>query len=78
MAAGDIGRILSVYDPEAVLLDRSGRTVRGKQPLRAELAPLVQERAACRPAAAEDGQINPSATIAFATLMKPAMLAPTT
>ena len=45
MAAGDIERVLSVYDPEVVFLDRSGREVNGKQSLRAELAPLVQARA---------------------------------
>jgi uncharacterized protein (TIGR02246 family) len=44
MAAGDIDRVLGVYDPEVVFLSASGEARKGKQQLRRELAPLVAAR----------------------------------
>ncbi len=45
MAEGDIEALLSIYDPEAVFLNRSGEVKQGRQGLREELAPLALARA---------------------------------
>jgi uncharacterized protein (TIGR02246 family) len=41
MAAGDLDAVLSVYDPEAVLVNRSGEVKQGRDGLRQELAPFA-------------------------------------
>jgi ketosteroid isomerase-like protein len=45
MAAGDLDLVLSVYDPEAVLLNRLGEAKKGRQGLRQELAPFAAMKA---------------------------------
>jgi ketosteroid isomerase-like protein len=44
MAEGDIDSVLSVYDPEAVFLNRSGEVKKGEA-LRQELAPFAAVKA---------------------------------
>jgi uncharacterized protein (TIGR02246 family) len=41
MAAGDLDAVLSVYDPEAVFVNRSGEVKQGRDGLRQELAPFA-------------------------------------
>jgi uncharacterized protein (TIGR02246 family) len=41
MAAGDLDALLSVFDPEAVLVNGSGEVKQGRDGLRQELAPLA-------------------------------------
>jgi ketosteroid isomerase-like protein len=41
MAEGDVESVLSVYDPEAVFLNRSGEVTKSREDLRRELAPLA-------------------------------------
>ena len=43
MRAGDIEKVLSVYDPECVFLNSEGESKRGRE-LREELAPLAAAR----------------------------------
>jgi ketosteroid isomerase-like protein len=45
MARGDIDSLLSIYDPEAVFLNRSGQTKKGRRELKEELAPLAAMKA---------------------------------
>jgi len=45
MAQGDVDSLLSLYDPEAVFLNRSGEIKKGRRELRDELAPLAATRA---------------------------------
>jgi uncharacterized protein (TIGR02246 family) len=45
MAAGDLESLLSIYDPEAVFLNQSGETRKGRQGLKQELAPLAAAKA---------------------------------
>jgi ketosteroid isomerase-like protein len=45
MAGGDIEALLSIYDPEAVFLNKSGEVKHGRQGLREELAPLASAKA---------------------------------
>jgi ketosteroid isomerase-like protein len=45
MAEGDIEALLSIYDPEAVFLNRSGEVKQGRQGLREELAPFASAKA---------------------------------
>jgi ketosteroid isomerase-like protein len=45
MAEGNIDSVLSVYDPEAVFLNKSGEVKKGEEGLREELAPLAAEKA---------------------------------
>jgi ketosteroid isomerase-like protein len=45
MAEGDIEALLSIYDPEAVFLNRSGEVKQGRQGLREELAPFAPAKA---------------------------------
>lgn len=45
MAEGDIDSVLSVYDPEAVFLNKSGEVKKGKEELRQELAPFAAKKA---------------------------------
>jgi uncharacterized protein (TIGR02246 family) len=45
MAEGDIEALLSIYDPEAVFLNRSGEVKQGRQGLREELAPFAAVKA---------------------------------
>jgi ketosteroid isomerase-like protein len=45
MAAGDVESLLTLYDPEAVFLNRERVVKHGHQELRAELAPLAAARA---------------------------------
>ena len=45
MAAGDLEALLSIYDPEAVFLNRSGEVKQGRQGLREELAPFASANA---------------------------------
>lgn len=44
MAEGDIDSVLSVYDPEAVFLNRSGEIRKGEEALREELAPFASAK----------------------------------
>ena len=44
MAQGDVDSLLSIYDPEAVFLNRSGEVKKGRRELRDELAPLAAVR----------------------------------
>jgi ketosteroid isomerase-like protein len=44
MAEGDLDSVLSVYDPEAVFLNRSGEVKKGEA-LRQELAPFTAVKA---------------------------------
>jgi uncharacterized protein (TIGR02246 family) len=41
MAAGDLDAVLSVFDPEAVLVNWSGEVKQGRDGLRGELAPFA-------------------------------------
>ena len=41
MADGDLDAVLAVYDPEAVIVNRSGEVLKGRAGLKQELAPLV-------------------------------------
>ena len=41
MAAGDLDAVLSVFDPEAVLVNPSGAVTQGRDGLRQELAPFA-------------------------------------
>jgi uncharacterized protein (TIGR02246 family) len=41
MAAGDLDAVLSVFDPEAVLVNPSGDVKQGRDGLRQELAPVA-------------------------------------
>ena len=41
MAEGDIDSVLSIYDPEAVILDKSGEVKKGEEGLRQNLAPFA-------------------------------------
>lgn len=45
MANGDLEALLSIYDPEAVFLNRSGEIKQGRQGLRDELEPLASAKA---------------------------------
>jgi ketosteroid isomerase-like protein len=45
MAQGDVDSLLSLYDPEAVFLNRSGEIKKGRRELRDEFAPLAEMRA---------------------------------
>lgn len=45
MAEGDIESLFTIYDPEAVFLNQSGETKKGRQGLRQELAPLAAAKA---------------------------------
>jgi uncharacterized protein (TIGR02246 family) len=45
MAEGDLDSVLSVYDPEAVFLNRSGEVKKGVEGLRRELAPFAAVKA---------------------------------
>jgi len=45
MAQGDVDSLLSLYDPEAVFLNRSGEIKKGRRELRDEVAPLAATRA---------------------------------
>lgn len=45
MAEGDLKALLSLYDPEAVFLNRSGEVKRGRQELRDELIPFASANA---------------------------------
>jgi ketosteroid isomerase-like protein len=45
MAQGDVDSLLSLYDPEAVFLNRSGEIKKGRRELRDEFAPLAETRA---------------------------------
>ena len=45
MAQGDLEALLSIYDPEAVFLDRSGEIKQGRSGLREELAPFASAKA---------------------------------
>ena len=47
MAEGDVDSVLSVYDPEAVFLNRSGEIRRGEEALREELARPLLPFTAC-------------------------------
>jgi ketosteroid isomerase-like protein len=46
MAEGDLDSLLSVYDPEAVFLNRAGEVKNGAEGLRQELAPFAAVKAA--------------------------------
>ena len=41
MAAGDLDAVLSVFDPEVVLVNQSGEVTQGRDGLRQELAPFA-------------------------------------
>jgi ketosteroid isomerase-like protein len=45
MARGDVDGLLSLYDPEAVMLDQSGELKKGADGLRQNLAPLADAKA---------------------------------
>jgi ketosteroid isomerase-like protein len=45
MAEGDLDSLLSVYDPDAVFLNRAREVTKGRQGLRRELAPLAATKA---------------------------------
>ena len=45
MAEGDIESLLSLYDTEAVFLNKSGEHIKGKEGLRQELAPFATVKA---------------------------------
>jgi uncharacterized protein (TIGR02246 family) len=45
MARGDMDSLLSVYDSEAVFLNRAGEVKKGRQGLREELEPFVAAKA---------------------------------
>ena len=45
MAQGDIDGLLSLYDPEAVILDKSGEVKKGEQGLRENLVPFAAVKA---------------------------------
>lgn len=45
MAEGDLDAALSLYDPEAVIVNQSGEAAQGRQSLRQELAPLAAMKA---------------------------------
>ena len=45
MAEGDLEALLSIYDPEAVFLNRSGEVKQGRQGLREELVPFASANA---------------------------------
>src|SRR6185503_3720293 len=45
MSEGDMDRVLSVYDPEAVILDKSGQVKKGEDGLRQNLAPFAAVKA---------------------------------
>jgi ketosteroid isomerase-like protein len=45
MAQGDIDGVLSLYDPEAVILDKSGEVKSGEEGLRQNLAPFAAAKA---------------------------------
>ena len=45
MAEGDVDAALSVYDPEAVIVNQSGEATKGRHGLRQELAPLAAMKA---------------------------------
>jgi uncharacterized protein (TIGR02246 family) len=45
MAAGDLDSVLSVYDSDAVFLNRSGELRKGREALRQELAPFAAAKA---------------------------------
>lgn len=44
MAEGDIDAIMSIYDPDAVFLNRAGERKRGEEELRQELAPFAAQK----------------------------------
>lgn len=44
MAEGDADAVLALYDSEAVFLDRSGDTVKGRDALRRQLTPMAAAR----------------------------------
>jgi ketosteroid isomerase-like protein len=44
MAEGDIDSVLSIYDPNAVILSHSGELMKGSEALRQQLAPLAAEK----------------------------------
>ncbi len=45
MPVGDIDSLLSLYDPEAVLLDKSGEVKKGAEGIRQSLAPFAAAKA---------------------------------
>jgi ketosteroid isomerase-like protein len=45
MAEGDLESVLSIYDPEAVILNQAGEVTTSRQGLREELAPLAARKA---------------------------------
>ena len=45
MSEGDIDGVLSVYDSEAVILDKSGKVKKGEEGLRQNLAPFAAAKA---------------------------------
>lgn len=45
MAQGDIDGLLSLYDPEAVMLDKSGEVKQGEEGLRENLTPFATAKA---------------------------------
>jgi ketosteroid isomerase-like protein len=45
MAEGDIDSVLSLYDPDAVILDKSGEVKKGEEGLRQNLAPFAAAKA---------------------------------
>jgi ketosteroid isomerase-like protein len=45
MAEGDIDGLLDLYDPEAVILDKSGEVKKGEEGLRQNLAPFAEAKA---------------------------------
>jgi uncharacterized protein (TIGR02246 family) len=45
MAEGDVDAALSVYDPEAVFVNKQGEVTKGRRGLRQELAPLAAMKA---------------------------------
>ena len=44
MAEGDLDLVLSLYDEEAVFVKQTGEVTKGRQALKAELAPLVAKK----------------------------------
>jgi ketosteroid isomerase-like protein len=45
MAEGDNDGVLSLYDPEAIILDKSGEVKKGEEGLRQNLAPFADAKA---------------------------------
>ena len=45
MGEGNLEAVLSVYDPEAVILDQSGEVKKGEEGLRQQLAPMAAAKA---------------------------------